>query len=378
MFACVVIAALVLACGYHATLASLGFKYPWTTFLFIPEDRFNDWHNSVAAAATFNPYYAATKAVSAYFPVAYQVFLVGGDLSPAASTAVYLAISVCLLAASIIVAWRYLQPEAARAVQLRLRDLWLLLLACLLSYPVLFALDRGNIDLWIASLCLIYVATLRTQHEPLGFAALALAISLKAYPLAFFIATRPTRTRYLWLALVVIPLCTNLVIRTYAWMLLMSQQMPLAKLAVQLRWIPPDTGLYPSSGAVYVGMISSFLPFAVLPLYTSVERLDWSIVEAASDLYADRFRVFVHGILPQTLPGLTVAIILTFIPAMGVFVVSDLLGGAKYMLVGNLIQQQFGSSRDWPFGAAISLGLMLLTLAGLFVMRRHGREVHGA
>ncbi len=199
-----------------------------------------------------------------------------------------------------------------------------------------------------------------------------------AYPLAFFIATRPTRTRYLWLALVVIPFCTNLVIRTYAWMLLMSQQMPLAKLAVQLRWIPPDTGLYPSSGAVYVGMISSFLPFAVLPLYTSVERLDWSIVEAASDLYADRFRVFVHGILPQTLPGLTVAIILTFIPAMGVFVVSDLLGGAKYMLVGNLIQQQFGSSRDWPFGAAISLGLMLLTLAGLFVMRRHGREVHGA
>ena len=195
MFACVVIAALVLACGYHATLASLGFKYPWTTFLFIPEDRFNDWHNSVAAAATFNPYYAATKAVSAYFPVAYQVFLVGGDLSPAASTAVYLAISVCLLAASIIVAWRYLQPEAARAVQLRLRDLWLLLLACLLSYPVLFALDRGNIDLWIASLCLIYVATLRTQHEPLGFAALALAISLKAYPLAF-LALAVTERKY--------------------------------------------------------------------------------------------------------------------------------------------------------------------------------------
>jgi spermidine/putrescine transport system permease protein len=196
-----------------------------------------------------------------------------------------------------------------------------------------------------------------------------------AYPLAFYIAARPRRTRYLWLALVVIPFCTNLVIRTYAWMLVLSQQMPLAKLAVWLGWIAPDAGLYPGSGAVLVGMVSSFLPFAVLPLYTSVERLDWSIVEAAHDLYADRFRVFLHGILPQTLPGLIVAVILTFIPAMGVFVVPDLLGGAKYMLVGNLIQQQFGSSRDWPFGSAVSLGLMVLTLAGLFVLRRHGREV---
>jgi spermidine/putrescine transport system permease protein len=202
----------------------------------------------------------------------------------------------------------------------------------------------------------------------------ALALLL-AYPLAFFIAARPPRTRYIWLALVIIPFCTNLVIRTYAWMLILAQQMPPARLAQGLGLIPADTALYPSEFAVYLGMVSSFLPFTVLPLYTNVERLDWSIVEAAQDLYASKLRIFVHAILPQTLPGLATAVILTFIPAMGAFVVPDLLGGAKYMLVGNLIQQQFGASRDWPFGAAVSFGLMVLTLIGLFILRRRNKGV---
>ncbi len=198
---------------------------------------------------------------------------------------------------------------------------------------------------------------------------------LLAYPLAFFIAARPPRTRYLWLALIIIPFCTNLVIRTYAWMLILAQQMPPARLAQALGLIPSDTALYPSEFAVYLGMVSSFLPFTVLPLYTNVERLDWSIVEAAQDLYASKWRVFFHAILPQTFPGLATAIILTFIPAMGAFVVPDLLGGAKYMLVGNLIQQQFGASRDWPFGATVSFGLMILTLIGLFLLRRKNKGV---
>lgn len=193
---------------------------------------------------------------------------------------------------------------------------------------------------------------------------------LLAYPLAFFIAGRPRRTRYLWLALVIVPFCTNLVIRTYAWMLILGHQMPPARLAHLLGFIPADTALYPSRFAVYLGMVSSYLPFAVLPLYTNVERLDRSIVEAARDLYSSRWRTFRHAILPQTMPGLRVAVILTFIPAMGAFVVPDLLGGSNYMLVGNLIQNQFGPSRDWPFGAAVSLGLMVLTLIGLFLLRR--------
>jgi len=196
-----------------------------------------------------------------------------------------------------------------------------------------------------------------------------------SYPLAFYIAGRPAKSRYLWLALVIIPLCTNLVIRTYAWMLILAQQMPPAWIAQKLGLIGSEEALYPSPFAVYLGMISSFLPFATLPLYTSVERLDWSIIEAAQDLYASKWGVFRHAILPQTMPGLTVATVLTFIPAMGMFVVPDILGGAKYMLVGNLIQQQFGSSRDWPFGAAVSLGLMTLTLIGLFIILRRGKTV---
>ncbi|MBM4039214.1 MAG: ABC transporter permease [Planctomycetes bacterium] len=178
-----------------------------------------------------------------------------------------------------------------------------------------------------------------------------------SYPLAFFIASRSRLTRAVLLGLVIVPFCTNLVVRTLGWRVL-------------LEW----AGLYPGPFAVFVGMVTSELPFALLPIYAVVERLDWSLVEAAHDLYASRTRVFLHAILPQTLPGLAAAAILTFIPAMGAFVVPDLLGGAKYWLVGNLIQQQFGVSRNLPFGAAVSLALLVLTLAGLFLLRRHRKE----
>jgi spermidine/putrescine transport system permease protein len=196
-----------------------------------------------------------------------------------------------------------------------------------------------------------------------------------SYPLAFFICARPERTRYLWLVLVIIPFWTNMVIRTYAWFLILAPELPFAKLASYLKLIPPEAPLYPNAFAVYLGMVSMFLPFVTLPLYASVERLDWALVEAARDLYASKVRVFTQAILPQTLPGLSVGVILTFVPAMGMFVVPDLLGGAKYMLVGNLIQQQFGASRDWPFGAAISMALMVLTMISLQFYRRRSKEI---
>ena len=196
-----------------------------------------------------------------------------------------------------------------------------------------------------------------------------------SYPLCFFIAARPERSRYMWLTLVIIPFWTNMVIRTYAWFLILAPELPFAKLAAALGLIAKGAPLYPNAFAVYIGMVSMFLPFVTLPLYASVEKLDWSLVEAAQDLYASRVRVFTQAILPQTLPGLSVGVILTFVPAMGMFVVPDLLGGAKYMLVGNLIQQQFGASRDWPFGAAISMGLMVLTMISLQLYRRRSKEI---
>jgi len=198
---------------------------------------------------------------------------------------------------------------------------------------------------------------------------------LLSYPLTFFIASRQPKTRFIWLTILIIPFWTNIVIRTYAWYLLLAPGLPFAKLAAFLGFIPEGVALYPSPLAVYIGMITDYLPFLALPLYSSVERLDWSLVEAAQDLYASKLRVFTQAILPQTIPGLTVGIILTLVPTMATFVVPDLLGGAKFMLVGNLIQQQFGASRDWPFGAAISMALMLLTLLSMRLYRRKGARV---
>ena len=198
---------------------------------------------------------------------------------------------------------------------------------------------------------------------------------IMSYPLAFFICSRPQKKRYIWLTLIIVPFWTNMVIRTYAWLLILAPEMPLAQFASFFKLIPPDTPLYPSAFAVYMGMVTIFLPFVALPLYSSVERLDWSLVEAAQDLYASKIRVFMQAILPQTLPGLTVGIILTFVPTMGMFVVPNILGGSKYMLVGNLIQQQFGASRDWPFGSAISMALMVLTMVSLQLYRRRSKEV---
>ena len=201
-----------------------------------------------------------------------------------------------------------------------------------------------------------------------------LAIVL-AFPLAFFIASKPEKSRYLWLTLVILPFWTNLVIRAYAWMLLLSPDSPITKLASSLGLVEAGAALYPSSFAIQLGMLTTFLPFVVLPLYSSVERLDWSLVEAAQDLYASKTRTFFQAIVPQVLPGLTVSVILTFVPAMGMFVIPDLLGGGKFLLVGSLIQQAFGSSRDWPYGAALSLVLVLLTLIGLRIYRRYGKGV---
>ncbi|MGK5092772.1 ABC transporter permease [Deltaproteobacteria bacterium TL4] len=195
-----------------------------------------------------------------------------------------------------------------------------------------------------------------------------------SYPLCFFIAGRSDRTRYLWLALLIIPFWTNMVIRTYAWFLILAPELPLAKFSAFLGLTAEGSPLYPSVFAIYLGMVSIYLPFVALPLFASIERMDWSLVEAAQDLFASPVRMFLHAILPQTMPGLSVGIILTFVPAMGMFIVPDLLGGAKYMLMGNLIQQQFGSSRDWAFGSAISMGLMVLTMGSLYVYRRKNKE----
>lgn len=201
-------------------------------------------------------------------------------------------------------------------------------------------------------------------------AGTTLVCLLAAFPLAFFIAGLTGRSKQIALTLVVIPFWTNLLIRTYAWQILLGPESFLAKLATTIGLADAGQPLYPSVFAVYIGMLCAYLPFLVLPLYTSVEKIDWSIAEAAADLGADGPRVFRHALLPQVLPGLVAGIILVFIPATGQFVVPDLLGGAKTAMLGNAIQQQFGPSRDWPFGSAIAFVGMAVVMTGLWLNAR--------
>jgi spermidine/putrescine transport system permease protein len=201
-------------------------------------------------------------------------------------------------------------------------------------------------------------------------AGTTLVCLLAAFPLAFFIAGLEGRKKQIALTLVVIPFWTNLLIRTYAWQILLGPESFLAKLATAVGLADAGQPLYPSVFAVYLGMLCAYLPFLVLPLYTSVEKIDWSIAEAAADLGADGPRVFRHALLPQVLPGMVAGIILVFIPATGQFVVPDLLGGAKTAMLGNAIQQQFGPSRDWPFGSAIAFVGMAVVMTGLWLNAR--------
>lgn len=193
---------------------------------------------------------------------------------------------------------------------------------------------------------------------------------LIGYPFAFFIAGSPRKN--LLLLLVVLPFWTNFLIRVYAWIVIFQRKGVLNALLGQLGFDP--VMLYPSWTAVYVGTIYTYLPFLILPLYASVEKIDWTLLEAAYDLGAGRFWGFWHAVFPQTLPGLVAGILLVFIPAVGTFVISDLLGAGKAILVGNVIQQQFGASRDWAFGSAAAFVLMAVVLTGLWLYARWAGE----
>jgi spermidine/putrescine transport system permease protein len=205
----------------------------------------------------------------------------------------------------------------------------------------------------------------------LGLAALTAGGCVVAgVPLAFFIAGLSARWKTVALLLVVIPFWTNLLVRTYGWQILLAAESWPAQWAADWGWLSAGEALWPGAGAVLVALICDYLPFLVLPLYASVEKIDWSLAEAAADLGANPARVFRHALLPQMRPGLISGILLVFLPATGQFVIPDLLGGAKTVLLGNAVQQQFGPSLDWPFGSAIAALGLATVLAGLWCYAR--------
>ncbi len=202
-----------------------------------------------------------------------------------------------------------------------------------------------------------------------GLATTALCILL-GYPLAYYIARAPARQRSLLMFLVLLPFWTNFIIRMYAWIMILRAG---GFLDAFLQWLhitdAPLRLLYTPT-AVLIGMVYEFLPFMVLPLYTSLEKIENSVLEAAADLGAPPTRAFLRVTLPLSVPGMIAGTILVFIPAMGMFVIPDLMGGAKTILIGNVIRNQFLTARDWPFGAAASMILMVITLAFTFYYTR--------
>lgn len=199
-----------------------------------------------------------------------------------------------------------------------------------------------------------------------------------ALPMAFFLARLGPRGRMWGMTLVVVPFWTNLLIRTYGWQLLLSAGGPLPWLGSWLGMGEPGAAWYPGWGAVVLVMWGDFLPFMVLPVYAAVERMDGRLLEAAADLGANRWQVFREAIWPQILPGVGSGVLMVFLPATGQFVIPDLLGGGQTTLWGNLIQQQFGSSRDWPMGAAAATVLLVIMVLVVGVGRwRWGRVGEG-
>lgn len=202
-------------------------------------------------------------------------------------------------------------------------------------------------------------------------------VILLAYPIAFYITTRPARLRPLMLLIVVVPSWTNQVIRAVGWMNILAPNAPVSNAATWLGLIDPHMGLFPSKFAVVIGLVYNFLPFMVLPLYATFEKLDYSQVEAAMDLRAGPIRAFFHSVLPQTLPGLMAGTVLVSIPAFGMYVIPKLLGGGKSLMLGNLVARQFSSAANWPLGAAGALIMIVATLVGLQVLRRMSRRLGG-
>ncbi|HQT66330.1 MAG: spermidine/putrescine ABC transporter permease [Rhodospirillales bacterium 20-60-12] len=221
----------------------------------------------------------------------------------------------------------------------------------------------GNLITLLRSLVQSFIATFITV--------------LLAYPVVFFIITRRPEIRPLLLLFVILPSWTNQVVRAYAWVELLGPRAPLSGLAQSLGLIPPNLGLMPTNFSVLIGLTYNYLPYMVVPLYAAAEKLDWSLVEAGRDLYASGPRLFWAAVFPQTLPGLLSGIILVAIPAFGDYIVPTLLGGNRVLMMGSLIASQFTETPNWPYGAALTIIMLLFTCGGLIVFRRMTKRLGG-
>lgn len=219
--------------------------------------------------------------------------------------------------------------------------------------------DALYLDVLLHSLNMAVIATL---------ACLALG-----WPFAWFLAKLPLKVRPLLLFLLIVPFWTNSLIRIYGLKIFLSTRGWLNTFLLDLGVIDTPLRIMYTPLAVIIGLVYILLPFMVMPLYASMEKLDKSLLEAARDLGAGKFQTFIRIIIPMTMPGIIAGCLLVLLPAMGLFYVSDLMGGAKNLLIGNVIKSQFLTIRDWPFGAATSITLTLVMGLLLLVYWRAAR-----
>lgn len=215
-----------------------------------------------------------------------------------------------------------------------------------------------------------------TAHLEIFWRSIQLALvtaiisAILGFPTAWFIATRPPAVRPLWLFLVTIPFWSNLVIRTFAIQEVVRNEGLINNTLMWLGVISSPIQMLYTDFAILLGMAYVFLPLMVLPLYASMEKLDFKLLEAGYDLYASRLSVLWHIILPLVKPGFIAGSILVFIPSIGAYVTPRILGGGRRMMLANLIELQFGQGRNWPLGAALALTLLVIVLAALIVYNR--------
>ena len=221
----------------------------------------------------------------------------------------------------------------------------------------------ANITIFWRSLKLSFITTLITLF--LGF------------PTAYFIATRPPGKRDLWLFLITIPFWTNILIRTFAMQEVIRNEGIINSVLMGLGLVNQPVQIMFTDWAILFGMVYVYLPLMVLPLYASLEKLDFRLVEAGYDLYANRFQVLWRVIIPLVKPGIIAGSILVFIPSLGAYVIPRVLGGGKNMMLGNLIDLQFGQGRNWPLGSALSITLMIIVTLALLIYVRNTAKSGG-
>jgi spermidine/putrescine transport system permease protein len=191
-----------------------------------------------------------------------------------------------------------------------------------------------------------------------------------SFPVAYYMARQPEGRKNILVMLVTIPFWTNLLIRTYCWILILRDNGVINNTLLSLGILNQPIPMLYTNFAILVGLVYTFLPFMILPMYSTLEKLDLKLFEAAHDLYATRWQLLRRIVIPLAMPGIVAGFVLVFIPALGAFVAPDLLGGGKNLMIGSLIQLQFSSSRNWPFGAAASLILLALVLISLMIYAR--------